>query len=64
MVMIQTVVVYSKTVLWFSPMHKEGNKLCIIYLLLYCCYHGPLVRALGLCVLLLQSALPNNILSI
>ena len=23
------------TVPWFSPMHKEGNKLCIIYLLIY-----------------------------
>jgi len=28
---IHNLKVYSKTVLWFSPMHKEGNKLCIIY---------------------------------
>jgi len=21
-------------------MHKEGNKLCIIYMLIYGCYHG------------------------
>jgi len=24
-----------KTVPWISPMHKEGNELCIIYLLIY-----------------------------
>ena len=27
--------VYSKTVWWFSPMHKEGHELCIIYPLIY-----------------------------
>jgi len=28
--------VYSKTVPWFSPMHKDwGNKLCIIYPFIY-----------------------------
>jgi len=37
-------------------MHKEGNKLCIIYLLIYGCYHGLRVRDLGSCLLLLQSA--------
>ena len=25
----------SKMVLWFSPMHIEGNELCIIYPLIY-----------------------------
>jgi len=28
---------YSKSVPWLSPMHKEGNKPCFIYLLIYDC---------------------------
>ena len=40
----------SKTVPWFSPMHKEENELCIIYTLIYGCYHG-----LEPCLLLLHS---------
>ena len=32
--------IYSKMVSWCSPMHKEGNELCIIYTLIYGCYHG------------------------
>ena len=28
---------YSKTVPWLSPIHKEGNKLCFNYLLIYDC---------------------------
>ena len=31
----QSINYYSKTVSWFSPMHKEGNELCIIYPLIY-----------------------------
>jgi len=26
---------YSKTITWCSPMHTEGNELCIIYPLIY-----------------------------
>ena len=32
-------IVYSKTVPWFSPMHKDEHEVCIIYTLIYGCYH-------------------------
>jgi len=41
-------------------MHKEGNELCIIYPLIYGCFHGPRVHALGPCLLLLQSTQIKN----
>ena len=31
----RTHILYSKTVPWFSPMHKERNELCIMYLLIH-----------------------------
>ena len=33
--MLCYIVYYSKTVLWFFTMHKEGNELCIMYPLIY-----------------------------
>ena len=29
---------YSKTVAWLSPIHKEGNEQCFIYMIRYGCY--------------------------
>ena len=34
---IKTIMLHSKTVLLLSPIHKEGSKLCFIYLLIYDC---------------------------
>ena len=36
---VNWIILYSKTIPWFSPMHKEGNELCIIYTLIYGCFH-------------------------
>ena len=32
----------SKTVPWLSPIHKEGNEPCFIYMIKYGCYFHPL----------------------